>query len=99
MNVPSSNPVLFGTPVSAAPLKDLAVIIRSRTPLIAVETNEETTIVNLVRRIGQQFQMKAFRWTVTEGLQAFEPADQPMRSVMKLELGRPVQAGEGPTPV
>lgn len=83
MNVPASNPVLFGAPISEAPLKDLAVIIRSRTPLIAVETNEETTIVNLARRLGRQFQMKAFRWTVTEGLQAFEPCDQPLRSVLK----------------
>lgn len=83
MNVPSSNSVFSGTSVSAAPLKDLAVIIRSRTPLIAVETNEETTIVNLARKLGQQFQMKAYRWTVTEGLQAFEPADQPLGSVMK----------------
>ncbi|HEU5072349.1 MAG TPA: AAA family ATPase [Verrucomicrobiae bacterium] len=70
-------------PMSEAPLNDLTLMIRSQTPLIAVESNEESTIVNLARRIGQRFQMKAFRWTVTEGLQAFEPCDQPLKSVTK----------------
>lgn len=70
-----------GSPVSGTLLKDLEVIIRSRTPLIAVDSNEETTIVQLARRIGQKFQMKVLRWTITEGLQAFEPADQPLQSV------------------
>jgi hypothetical protein len=64
-------------------LRDLEAIIRSRTPLIAVESNEEPQIVRLVRAIGQRLQIKAFRWTVTEGLQAFEPADQPSKSVVK----------------
>jgi SpoVK/Ycf46/Vps4 family AAA+-type ATPase len=64
-------------------LRDLEAIIRSRTPLIAVESNEEPQIVRLVRQIGQRLQIKAFRWTVTEGLQAFDPADQPTQSVVK----------------
>jgi SpoVK/Ycf46/Vps4 family AAA+-type ATPase len=66
-----------------SPLRDLAVIIRSRTPLIAVESNEEPQIVSLAEQIGRQLQVKAFRWTVTEGLQAFEPANQPAQSVLK----------------
>jgi hypothetical protein len=66
-----------------SPLRDLAAIIRSRTPLIAVESNEEPQIVRMVRAIGQQFQLKAFRWTVTEGLQAFEACDQPRETVLK----------------
>src|SRR5215472_13882313 len=37
----------------------------------------------MVRQISQKLQIKAFRWTVTEGLQAFEPCDQPSRSVLK----------------
>lgn len=82
MQLPSATPVFAGAPVSGTLLKDLEVIIRSRTPLIAVDSNEETTIVNLARRIGQRFQMKVFRWTVTEGLQAFEPSDQPLISVL-----------------
>lgn len=66
-----------------SPLRDLAALIRSRTPLIAVESNEEPQVVALVRQIGQQLQLKAYRWTVTEGLQAFEPCDQPAQSVLR----------------
>lgn len=66
-----------------SPLHDLAAIIRSRTPLIAVESNEEQEIVTLVRQIAAYQQLRAFRWTVTEGLQAFDPNDQPIQSVVK----------------
>jgi AAA+ superfamily predicted ATPase len=66
-----------------SPLRDLEAIIRSRTPLIAVESNEEPQIVRMVRQIGNRFQVKAYRWTVTEGLQAFDACDQPAQSVLK----------------
>ncbi len=66
-----------------SPLHDLEVIIRSRTPLVAVETNEEPQIVRITRKIGQRLQLKAYRWTVTEGLQAFDPCDQPLQSLVK----------------
>ena len=64
-------------------MHDLEAIIRSRTPLIAVESNEEPEIVRLVRQIGQRLQVKTYRWTVTEGLQAFDPCDQPQQAVLK----------------
>src|SRR5215471_9733258 len=83
MNFSSNKSGLAGAPLTESPLRDLEAIIRSRTPLIAVESNEEPQIVRLVRQIGQRLQVKAFRWTVTEGLQAFEPCDQPAQSVMK----------------
>lgn len=66
-----------------SPLHDLEAIIRSRTPLVAVESNEEPQIVRMVRQIGQRLQLKAYRWTVTEGLQSFEPADQPLQALVK----------------
>jgi AAA+ superfamily predicted ATPase len=66
-----------------SPLQDLAALIRSRTPLIAVESNEEPQVVSIVRQLGQQLQLKTFRWTVTEGMVAFESADQPSQSVLK----------------
>src|SRR5215471_9055875 len=66
-----------------SPLRDLAAILRSHTPLIAVETNEEPQIVSLVRQIAQRLQIRAYRWTVTEGLQAFDACDQPSSSVVK----------------
>jgi MoxR-like ATPase len=71
------------TLTTESPLRDLEVIIRSRTPLIIVESNEEPQIVSLVRQIGGRLQVKAFRWTVTEGLQAFDACDQPAQSVLK----------------
>src|SRR5581483_5420325 len=72
-----------GALTTESPLRDLAAIIRSRTPLIAVETNEEPQIVQLVREIGQNLQLKSYRWTVTEGMQAFDACDQPAQSVLK----------------
>jgi hypothetical protein len=83
MNLPSASLASTGALITESPLRDLEAIIRSRTPLIAMESNEETTIVSMARKIGQQFQMKAYRWTVTEGLQSFEPHDQPSQSVVK----------------
>ena len=64
-------------------MHDLESLIRSRTPLIAVESNEEPQIVRLVRDIGMRLQLRGFRWTVTEGLQALDPNDQPHESVLK----------------
>src|SRR2546430_1871091 len=72
-----------GALTTESPLSDLAAIIRSHTPLIAVETNEEPQIVSLVRQIAKRLQIKAYRWTVTEGLQAFDASDQPSQSVLK----------------
>ena len=83
MNLTSGKHVQGGTLLTESPLRDLEAIIRSRTPLIAVESNEEPQIVRLVRQIGKRLQVKTYRWTVTEGLQAFEPCDQPKESVLK----------------
>ncbi|HXT13431.1 MAG TPA: AAA family ATPase [Candidatus Angelobacter sp.] len=83
MNLPSAKLVPSGMPRTESPLQDLEAMIRSRMPLIAVESNEEPQIVRMVRQIGNRLQTKTYRWTVTEGLQAFDPCDQPRRSVMK----------------
>src|SRR6266513_2647772 len=80
---PSVRRAQTGTLATESPLRDLEAIIRSRTPLIAVESNEEPQIVTMIRQIGQHLQLTAFRWSVTEGLQAFEPGDQPQQSVVK----------------
>src|ERR1035438_9742700 len=83
MNVRSAKLAQGVTLATESPLRDLAAIIRSRTPLIAVESNEEPQIVRMVRQIAQALQLRAFRWTVTEGLQAFDPSDQPPQAVLK----------------
>ena len=83
MNLPSTTLASTNVPLTESPLRDLEAIIRSRTPLIAMESNEEPQIVRMIREIAKKFQLKAFRWTVTEGLQAFDPMDQPAQSVSK----------------
>jgi ATPase family associated with various cellular activities (AAA)/AAA+ lid domain len=83
MNLPSTTLATIHAPLTESPLRDLEAIIRSRTPLIAMESNEEPQIVRMVREIARKFQLKAFRWTVTEGLQAFDPRDQPKQTVAK----------------
>jgi hypothetical protein len=75
-----------GSLSTKCPVRDLEAIIRSRTPLIAVESNEEPQVVSIVRQIARRLQVKAFRWTVTEGLQAFEPTDQPSQSIVKSQV-------------
>ena len=85
MNLPSSTSGVVKAAFTESPLRDLEATIRSRTPLIAMESNEEAQIVRMVRQIAQKFQMKAYRWTITEGLQAFEPCDQPLKSVTKAQ--------------
>ena len=72
-----------GSTFTESPIRDLEAIIRSRTPLITMESSEELQIVRLARQIAQRQQLKAFRWTVTEGLQALDPADQPLQTIEK----------------
>jgi hypothetical protein len=47
------------------------------------ESNEEPQVVSLVRQISGQLQLRAFSWTVTEGLQAFDPGDQPQTAALR----------------
>lgn len=55
---------------------DLAVILRSRTPIIVIEARDESRIVEMLQRvsltsIGSVY-MPLFRWTVTDGLQRLD---------------------------
>jgi len=69
--------------LTESPLRDLEALIRSRAPIVVVESNEEPQVVRMVRQIAQKLQLKPFRWTATEGLQAYDPSDQPNESVQK----------------
>jgi SpoVK/Ycf46/Vps4 family AAA+-type ATPase len=64
-------------------IHDLEALLRSRTPLIVVETQEEPRVVALVRALGERLRLKALRWTITEGLRSFQPTEQPQESVQK----------------
>ena len=50
---PSARFAQSGTLATESPLRDLEAIIRSRTPLIAVESNEEPQVVGLLRQISE----------------------------------------------
>jgi hypothetical protein len=83
MNLPTEQFSRASAVATESPLHDLEALVRSRVPLVAVESNEEPQIVQMVKQIAQKLQLKAFRWSVTEGLQAFDPNDQPLQSVVK----------------
>ncbi|MGI9220770.1 MAG: AAA family ATPase [Woeseiaceae bacterium] len=60
---------------------DLQVILRSRTPIVVIETRDEARILEMLQStaigaIGQDY-MPLFQWTVTDGLQRLDIALEP----------------------
>ena len=60
---------------------DLEVILRSRTPIVVIETRDEARMLEMLQQIsiggiGGQY-MPLFRWTVTDGLQRLDIALEP----------------------
>ncbi len=49
-------------------VKDLALIIESKIPLIALETHDEPTALQLLTRVAMQHKLGYFCWSITEGL-------------------------------
>jgi len=82
MHVPSKTVGLMAQ-MTESPLRDFEALIRSGAPIIVVESNEEPQVVKMARQIAKKLQLKPFRWTATEGLQAFDPMDQPGDPVEK----------------
>lgn len=58
---------------------DLEVLLRSRTPLIAIETLEEERVLDLCKKPAINLQRPLFRWTITEGLQRWDVLLPPQR--------------------
>jgi len=56
--------------------RDLELILRSRMPIIVIETRDETRMLHLLRTIAlsgnTQEYLPLFRWTVTDGLQRLD---------------------------
>src|SRR2546430_6136289 len=50
------------------PLSDLALMIQSRYPFIAVETSEEDRLETTLAEIAADLRVPIFVWTVTNGL-------------------------------
>ena len=60
---------------------DLEIILRSRTPIIVIETRDESRILDMLQNItittaGSNY-MPLFQWTVTDGLQRLDIALEP----------------------
>ena len=47
---------------------DLELLLRSRTPVIVIESLEEPRILQLFTRLGLRLGQAVFQWSVTEGL-------------------------------
>jgi hypothetical protein len=48
--------------------QDLIALVRSRIPLVVIETREELRILDVLRRVGLETGTLVYRWSVTEGL-------------------------------
>lgn len=56
--------------------RDLELILRSRTPIVVIETRDESRMLNLLKTMGRAktsgSYLPLFRWTVTDGLQRLD---------------------------
>lgn len=55
---------------------DLELILRSRTPIVVIETRDESRIIDMLRSVAVRSStseyMPLFRWTITDGLQRLD---------------------------
>ncbi len=60
---------------------DLEIILRSRTPIVVIETRDEARILKMLQSItiagSVDEYLPLFRWTVTDGLQRIDIALEP----------------------
>lgn len=60
---------------------DLEVILRSRTPIVVIETRDESRVLEMLQSItvtsASQDYQPLFRWTITDGLQRLDIALEP----------------------
>jgi SpoVK/Ycf46/Vps4 family AAA+-type ATPase len=55
-------------------LQDLATLIRSATPLLAIETAEENRVIETFRHLIAQVLRPLYRWSITDGLRRLDMA-------------------------
>jgi len=68
------------------PAADLAILFRSRHPLIACETVEETRFEGLVRGVAAQLGLPVSTWSAASGLSPSHPADAPKTADLSFAL-------------
>ncbi|NNF16396.1 MAG: AAA family ATPase [Gammaproteobacteria bacterium] len=56
--------------------QDLKLVLRSHTPIVAIESNDEPQLLSLMVKesfaLGAKHHMPLFRWTITDGLQRLD---------------------------
>ena len=61
--------------------KDLELILQSRTPIVVIDTRDESRMLNLLKGIAfaraSETYLPLFRWTITDGLQRLDIALEP----------------------
>jgi hypothetical protein len=76
------------------PAKDLAVLFRSRHPLVACETVEETRFETLVREVAAGLAMPFWTWSAASGLTPSHPSDAPKTTDLAFAL-KVIRASRG----
>ncbi len=61
--------------------RDLELILRSRVPIVVIESREESRVLGLLKAIAisraSEDYVPLFRWTVTDGLQRLDISLEP----------------------
>lgn len=78
-----------GQRAAPADVRDLAVLIDSRYPVVYVESGEEQRVVGLCGQVARRLGLPFFTWSVTEGLWRREAGFSPMATTRE-----PAQAVE-----
>ena len=73
---------------------DLAVLFRSRHPLVVCETVEETRFEGLVRGVAAELALPVSTWSAASGLSPSHPADAPKTAELSFAL-KVIRASKG----
>ena len=76
------------------PAEDLALLLRSRHPLVVCETVEETRFEALVRAVAGKLSLPFSTWSAASGLSPSHPADAPKTADLAFAL-KAVRASRG----
>jgi SpoVK/Ycf46/Vps4 family AAA+-type ATPase len=77
--------------------RDLELLLRSRTPIVVIETHDESGVLDMLRQIslGRSIdnQLALFRWTITDGLQRLDIVLEPqLHNAKPTEVLRHIRA-------
>ena len=56
-------------------IHDLQIIVRSRIPLVSIDSQEEQRVIKILIDLGEHIERPVYLWTVTDGLRMAERDD------------------------